>query len=80
MSDIKNQCTNCEELLCEIDYLVRKNAKLNDDCRKYRVALNRIAKPETWGINPGFHTEIAKRALVIGVNVDPLPDGAKITV
>ncbi len=55
------------------------NAKLKQEWQKYRLALNRIAHPETYGIRPGHEVNIALRALVIGMEVDPLPRGAKIT-
>lgn len=49
---------------------------LHKECQKYRVALNRIAHPESWSINEGFEAEIARRALVIGMKVEELPEGA----
>jgi hypothetical protein len=55
-----------------------EKVKLHAECQKYRVALNRVAHPATWGVNPGHHVEIARRALVIGMSVDPLPESAKI--
>jgi hypothetical protein len=55
------------------------NAKLKQEWQKYRLALNRIAHPETYGIRTGHEVNIALRALVIGMEVDPLPRGAKIT-
>lgn len=71
-------CSDCEELCREVAHLMTEKVKLHAECQKYRVALNRVANPETWGANPGHHVEIARRALVIGIKVDPLPDAAKI--
>lgn len=51
--------------------------KTREHVVKLRAALNRIAHPETWGVNPGFESEIARRALVIGEAVDELPPGAE---
>jgi hypothetical protein len=56
-----------------------EKVKLHAECQKYRVALNRVAHLETWGVNSGHHVEIARRALVIGMKVDPLPEAAKIS-
>jgi hypothetical protein len=72
-------CSACEELRREVAHLMTKRVKLHAECQKYRVALNRVAHPETWGVNPGHHVEIARRALVIGMKVDPLPESAKIS-
>jgi hypothetical protein len=68
-----------ESLHREIAALMTEKVKLHAECQKYRIALNRIAAPETWGINPGHHAEIARRALILGLKVDPLPDAAKIS-
>jgi len=71
-------CSACEELRREVAHLMTEKVKLHAECQKYRVALNRVAHPATWGVNPGHHVEIARRALVIGMSVDPLPESAKI--
>lgn len=73
-------CSACEELRREVAHLMTEKVKLHTECQKYRVALNRVAHPETWGVNPGHHVEIARRALVIGMKVDPLPEAAKISL
>lgn len=67
-----------EELEAEVKRLEGEVDKLNKECQKYRIALNRVARPSTWGIPEGYHAEIARRALVIGEEVDPLPEGAKV--
>ena len=51
-------------------------SQLQEEWRKYRLALNRIAHPTTYGMNKGHEREIARRALVIGMTVEPLPKGA----
>lgn len=48
----------------EITNLKAENRKLHKECRKYRVALNRIAYPEVWGLKPNSHVKIATKALV----------------
>jgi hypothetical protein len=58
--------TECVDLRVEV-------ADLHQECKKYRLALNRIAHPKEYGLDDGHHNEIAKRALVIGVYVNPLP-------
>ena len=67
-----------DDLLCEVDQMQAEIAKLRADCRKYRLALNRVASPKNWGVHEGYHVEIARRALLIGGKCDPLPDGALI--
>jgi hypothetical protein len=54
----------------------KSNAHLKEEWRKYRLALNRIAHPQEYGIVPGFEREIARRALVIGMVVESLPPQA----
>jgi hypothetical protein len=49
-----------------------KIERLHAECRKYRLALNRIAHPESYGVKRGYEKEIARRTLVIGVPIDPL--------
>jgi len=69
-----------EELAVELDHAKAEIAKLHAYIRKYRLALNRIASPRNWGVNEGYHVEIAKRALVICGEPDvTLPDGASIS-
>lgn len=72
-------CSACEDLRGEVAHLMTEKVKLHAECQKYRVALNRVASPKTWGVNPGYHVEIASRALVIGMKADPLPEAAKIS-
>ena len=63
-------------------HALRAEAKIKElhlECQKYRVALNRVAYPTSWGVKPGFHVDIAIRALVIGENPDPIPTGAHLT-
>lgn len=67
-----------DEDVKEIARLRSKVDSLHLECRKYRIALNRVALPGLWGCKPGFHVEIAKRALLIGEEVDPLPEEAKL--
>ena len=68
-----------EELAVELDDAKAEIAKLHAYIRKYRLALNRIASPKNWGVNEGYHVEIAKRALVIGGEPNvTLPDGASM--
>lgn len=70
------QQTQYDDLLDENIRLEEKEKSLHFECQKYRVALNRIAHPESWSINEGFEKEIARRALVIGMKVEELPEGA----
>lgn len=56
--------------------LRREIARLHVECRDYRVALNRVAWPASWGVNPGYHREIARRVLIIGDRINELPPGA----
>lgn len=65
-----------DDLVCEADQMQAEIAKLRADCRKYRLALNRVASPKNWGVHAGHHVEIARRALLIGEKCEPLPDGA----
>jgi hypothetical protein len=62
----------------EIARLQSKIDSLHLECRKYRIALNRVATPALWGCKPGFHAEIARRALLIGVEIEPLPEEARL--
>jgi hypothetical protein len=71
--------TTEEEYLKKISKLQNEIISMHNECRKYRVALNRIMNPELWRIKPGFGAEIARRALIIGVKVDPLPDAVKLS-
>lgn len=49
----------------------------NKDWLKYRLALLRIAHPKTYQTERYDPREIARRALVIGMDIDPLPDLTK---
>lgn len=64
-----------------VDALVNaKNEKIDQlhaECRKYRLALNRIAHPNSYQIIPGHEVEIASRALLIGGTASPVPEAAK---
>jgi len=62
-----------ERLRAENATLVSKISELHIECRKYRVALNRIAYPESWGSDPDDYKGIATRALVIGGPPPALP-------
>jgi hypothetical protein len=77
------QCTECGcsgpmeetgDLAIEAWNKPRRLQEAFADIQKYRLALNRIAHPKQYNINPGFEREIARRALVIGMTVEPLPD------
>ena len=71
----------CDQRFVRLEAELAKAQKDNDhlkqEWQKYRLALNRIAHPKAYRINPGHEAEIARRALVIGMDVDPLPTGAK---
>ena len=60
----------------EVTKLKAENRKLHEECRKYRVALNRIAYPEVWGLQSGDHVGIATKALVVGLSGDEIPHAA----
>ena len=47
-------------------------SQLQEEWRKYRLALSRVAHPTIHGMNEGHEREIARRALVIGMTVEPL--------
>ena len=67
-----------EDILCDKCLKYEEDiSRLHQECKKYRVALNQIAHPETWGINRGYHEEIARRVLLLGITVELLPEGAK---
>lgn len=77
--EIRNERHAIEELAVELSHAKAKIQTLHAYIRKYRLALNRIASPRNWGVNEGYHVEIAKRALVIGGSPNvTLPDGASI--
>jgi len=59
--------------------LERENARLRsepEEIAKLRTALNRIAHPATYGTEDMDPREIARRALVVGMKVNPLPSPA----
>jgi hypothetical protein len=67
-----------QQLADRSNKMVDEIKELHLELRRYRIALNRIAHPKSWGVNPGFHEEIARRALIIGQPVAELPPGAAI--
>jgi hypothetical protein len=58
--------------------VMKSNEHLSNEWRKYRYALNSIAHPKSWGVIPGNEIEIASRALLIGADLDPVPEHAKV--
>lgn len=60
----------------EITRMHENTTHLQCEWQKYRLALNRIGHASAYGIKPGFDVEIARRALVIGENVHPVPKEA----
>lgn len=71
---IEQQIAALEEKLEVVNEQIKK---LHKECRKYRLALNRIAHPDSYEIVPGHEVEIARRCLLIGENGPALPEEAK---
>ena len=68
-----------EELKQQVEVVRAQITALHEECRKYRIALNRIAHPDSYEIVPGHEVEIARRCLLIGVDVPALPEEAKLS-
>ena len=62
----------------ELAKALKSNEHLSSEWRKYRYALNAIAHPVSWSVIPGSEVEIASRALLIGADLDPVPEHAKV--
>tara|TARA_R110000822_G_scaffold110654_1_gene240873 strand:+ start:1458 stop:1745 length:288 start_codon:yes stop_codon:yes gene_type:complete len=75
-SELENAKEEILSLTLELEAERARVEHLNKEWLKYRKALNRIAHPETYKVNGGYHMEIARTALVIGMDVDELPHGA----
>jgi len=55
----------------------RNLRRAGDDIVKLRTALNRIAHPASYGTKGMDPREIARRALILGMTVNPLPSPNK---
>jgi len=67
---------NMKMIIAERDELKKQNEADGENIVRLRTALNRIAYPSTYGTRDVDPLEIARRALLLGIMVDPLPTSA----